>query len=446
MMHSRVSTDAVSSPRGERGRDAGRAGIGSRPDGRLRSRRAACAAVASGLLLGAAACSGSDSEAGVVHEALPGGGVLVRHLDLPSADPEASDPRVMEIHADLTFGARDGDPAYLFGDVRGVQAASDGTIYVLDYQAREVRVFSPAGEYLRTIVRSGDGPGEIREANGMVLSGDTLLWLNDHGRWVVMGVDPLGTEVRRFDKPVLSYGYIWDGAFDARGRYWRAVDHGEEDPFPRPGPREYPYRLYFKSYDLESGVTDSVFVGETVFRSVVAETNGGSFHLTAPFQPSRAARLHPPGGFWQGSTGEFRIARTSEAGDTVLVIEAALPEIPVTPEDRAAFGARVAERGPAYRRAVEEAKSLMPATMPVLDDFFADHAGRLWARRAAPHDALPFFDVFTADGDHLASVRLHFRPVQNRLDIRHGAIHAWALDDLDVPTIIRAPLALPAPS
>ena len=61
---------------------------------------------------------------------------------------------------DLKLGVMDGDPNFIFGDVHGVEAASDGTIYVLDYQAVEVRTYGPDGQYLETIVKSGEGPGE----------------------------------------------------------------------------------------------------------------------------------------------------------------------------------------------------------------------------------------------------------------------------------------------
>ena len=78
----------------------------------------------------------------------------------------------------MQFGSLEGDdPNVTFSDIRGIQAASDGTIYVLDYQAVDVRAYSSEGEYLRTVVRYGEGPGEISEADGILLSGDTLLWI-----------------------------------------------------------------------------------------------------------------------------------------------------------------------------------------------------------------------------------------------------------------------------
>ena len=172
-------------------------------------------------------CVTESSGPPALRETLPNGALLVRYPDLPAIDDTV--PEVTEAQVDLQFGSLEGDdPNFLFGDIRGIQATNDGTIYVLDYQATEVRAYDPHGRYLRTVARRGEGPGEITEANGIILSGDTLLWMHDHARWVIIGVDLAGQEVRRFNKPVRSYGYIWDGAFDNRGRYWRDVSHSDD--------------------------------------------------------------------------------------------------------------------------------------------------------------------------------------------------------------------------
>ena len=196
----------------------------------------------------------TESPAGYsTRETLPNGAVLVRHPDLPAID--AVGPDVTEAQLDLQFGSVDGtDPNLIFADIRGIQAAGDGTIYVLDFQATQVRAYDPGGQYLRTVVRGGEGPGEISAANGILLSGDTLLWVHDHGKWTIIGVDPVGEEVHRFGKPIMSYGYIWDGVFDDRGRYWRHTFH-QEGGFtypPPPGLSSTTYRNYYMFYDLAS--------------------------------------------------------------------------------------------------------------------------------------------------------------------------------------------------
>ena len=393
----------------------------------------------------AAAVSSCAESAGppALRETLPNGALLVRYPDLPAIDDTV--PDVIEARVDLQFGDLDGeDPNLIFGDIRGVQAASDGTIYVLDYQATEVRAFDADGRYLRTVARKGEGPGEITEANGILLSGDTLLWMNDHARWVIIGVDPDGIEVRRFDKPVRSYGYIWDGVFDQRGRYWRDRSYSEDGIAypPPPGLSTRTYRDYYKFHDLSNGAVDSVFLGESTSRSYSYEDAVGLWqYLPLLFEADESIVVNPSGGFWRANTAEYRVVRTSEDGDTLLVIEAGLPVLRVTDEDRADYVEGILEYRPDIRSEAEEVAGVMPDVKPILASLFVDDENRLWVKRVTPEGAVAFYDRYSQDGDYLGSVRLAFTPAWSRIWVQHGAIYTWVTDQMDVPYIVRAPLS-----
>jgi len=399
------------------------------------------------ILAAAAAfsCGGESAGPPALRETLPNGALLVRYPDLPAIDDTAAE--ITEARVDLQFGDPDGnDPNQTFGDIRGIEAAGDGTIYVLDYMATEVRAYDPGGRYLRTVARRGEGPGEITEANGIFLAGDTLLWMNDHGKWVIIGVDLAGEEVHRFDKPVRSYGYIWNGVFDHGGRYWRSDSHSDDERVypPPPGLSTTTYRRYFKFRDLSDGAVDSVFLGERSGRSFTYEDRHGIWqYLPISFEASERILVNPSsGGFWRANTAEYRIARTNEDGDTLLVIEAGLPVLPVTDEDRTAYVEEwVRHRGSDVRREIEEVAGLMPDVKPILAGIFVDDEGRIWVRRVTPSDAPAFYDRYSEDGDYLGSVRLAFTPARGRIWVRHGNIYSWVFDEMEVPYIVRAPLS-----
>ena len=375
-----------------------------------------------------------------VRKTLPSGAVHVRYSGLPAIYSVGRE--VAEAHVDLQFGSVDGtDPNLTFGAI-GVEAAGDGTIYVLEQQAAEVRVFDSGGRYLRTIVRRGEGPGEIEGANGIFLSGDTLLWINDTRQWAIIGVDPDGEEVRRFPKPVMRLTSPWAGVFDDRGRYWREVSHSDNAPgFPPPvGLTSWTGRHYYKSHDLSSGAIDSVHLGEVTFRTYAYSTPDVPFgFLPLPFQPFEMIVVNPAGGFWRGHSMSYRIARTSERGDTLTVIEVGLPDQPVTDADRAAYVDGIVGDRPELRREAEEVAARMPDAKPVLAELFVDDEHRLWVQRVTPEDAPAFYDLFSVDGDYLGSVRLAFAAA-GPLVVRNGKIYTWIEDELDVPYVVRAPV------
>ncbi len=413
------------------------------------------APIALAIVVAASACTGDSPAGNPTRETLPNGALLVRYPSLPATD--STGPEVAQAQVDLRFGSRDGDdPNLIFADIRGVQAASDGTIYVLDFQAAEVRVFDPDGQYLRTIARRGEGPGEIGETNGIFLAGDTLLWMHDHRHWAVIGIDPEGAELRRFPKPIRSYGYIWTGVFDHRGRYWRTTGHSDDEPAwpPEEGLVSSTSRSYFKSYDIESEAVDSVYIGEGVSRSYIHERNGGWSYFGIPFEESGMTIVNPPGGFWRARNASYRIARIDESGDTLLVIEAGLPAQPVTDADRSSYIDGLLERrgeDPSLRRTAEAIAGLMPDVKPLLAGLFVDDEDRLWVERTeganppglppvTPGEAFPFYDLFSQEGDHLGSVRLGFNPATGHIWVQHGNVYGVVRDELDIPYVVRAPL------
>jgi len=81
------------------------------------------------------------------------------------------------LEEDLRIGTVAGDPAYQFGQIGLIAVDSRDRIFVIDAQAREVRVFSPDGTYEQTIGGPGEGPGELGAQTGAVFMGpgDTLL-------------------------------------------------------------------------------------------------------------------------------------------------------------------------------------------------------------------------------------------------------------------------------
>lgn len=65
------------------------------------------------------------------------------------------------VEEELSIGGMAGGLVYQFGQVTGVTVDEGDTLYVVDQQAREVRVFAPDGTWLRTIGKPGSGPGEF---------------------------------------------------------------------------------------------------------------------------------------------------------------------------------------------------------------------------------------------------------------------------------------------
>jgi hypothetical protein len=73
-------------------------------------------------------------------------------------------------------GAEENGP--IFGVVIQALTDDEGRVYLLDQQLNTVLVFGPDGRFLKTIAREGDGPGEIRQPNGMTMLPDGTIGIS----------------------------------------------------------------------------------------------------------------------------------------------------------------------------------------------------------------------------------------------------------------------------
>jgi hypothetical protein len=65
------------------------------------------------------------------------------------------------------LGGETDDEDEFFGVIVRITSDSQGNIYALDSQLSEVKIYSPDGEYLNSIGREGEGPGEFRRPGDM---------------------------------------------------------------------------------------------------------------------------------------------------------------------------------------------------------------------------------------------------------------------------------------
>jgi hypothetical protein len=392
------------------------------------------------LAAGCGGDAGAGGAAEVTRLERPGGGVLVRYGSLPAEATHRIEP-------DLVLGALDGEEWEMLGDIRGVDAGSDGAIYLLDFQPRLVRVFGADGSYLRTLGGPGDGPGEITQANGLVKEPGGLLWVNDPGKMRILGLRPDGTEVLRAPFPVLSFGFSWAGEKDALGRFWgfrtESVS-GAAAGIPEPGMNEFRSRVWFHAVHPETEARDSVYVGERSGRSFVTMMPGGGWSVRSiPFVPSAVTLVDPEGGFWATEGGDWRVVRLDARGDTVLEIEAGVARRAITREDRERLVQSNIEQARLEEAAARELVSGVPDRAPALTRLFLDDVGRIWVLRAVAEEGeAALWDVFDRDGTHVASAEFGISRVSAGVTprVRNGNLYLVAHAEEGFPIVVRAPV------
>lgn len=79
----------------------------------------------------------------------------------------------------LTIGVREGDENYMFGNQVFMNTDDDGNIYVTDRDRKTIKKYDSSGNFLKSIGRPGQGPGEFQDISEVRFDSDGNIYLND---------------------------------------------------------------------------------------------------------------------------------------------------------------------------------------------------------------------------------------------------------------------------
>jgi hypothetical protein len=357
--------------------------------------------------------------------------VVIAAACSPSAVPvEAGlwgEPAVVE---ELRIGVEAGEDEYMFGSIRGVAAAPDGTIYVADRRPVIVRAYDGDGNFLRNVGRQGQGPGEYQYGP-------------------LLGVHPNGTVVTRDEARRVSFftpegGYL--DSFNAAGYAMLVIEH-DGDIVVQRGEGD---RAVLKRYSVEGEELEEIV-------APLRERDGVGFALGGvglDFLVETISVWSPLGYLVTGRNDRYDIELRDPA-DTVH-LRRNLPRPQVNPEERAEWEAF---RELIYQGNLESGREFnvdpVPYEKPYFRGLFAAEDGRIWVRRYVEaekrDDILPSpddpdrpvltwrepvtYDVFEPDSTFLGPVVLsdRFTPMMIRGELLWG-VHS---DDEGVQRVLR---------
>jgi hypothetical protein len=364
-------------------------------------------------------------------DTLASGQVVVTNPEVPSWAP-GSGWRITE---EVRIGKVDGEGPDLFGRIYSLAVDRGGRIWVLEGQSQELRVFSAAGEYIRTVGRRGGGPGEFSNALRIDLAPDGNLWVMDPRNNRLSVIDTAG---RYLDGKTVAGGFMmlpWPGGFDNAGRYY--------SPAPRYAPS---FGLPLVRHDAAMVPLDTVEADprDPKVRADFTIQEGGLTRVSAgvPFQGGLLTKFSPAGTYWSLLTDEYRLQEYTIEGDTLRTITRAFTPLPVTAADR--------------EQAREDLKwftdqgghvdwSKIPSTKPRANNLYFDDEGNIWvAVLSASSEVGREFDIFDPEGRYLGVVELPFKLQLGRAPIfRDGVLYGIAVDELEVQYVVVARVEKP---
>jgi hypothetical protein len=364
-----------------------------------------------------------------------------------------------ELVPDLTIGTFEGADEYMFGRVRSLTAAPDGSIYAYDSHAQELRKYAPDGTYVATFGREGGGPGEYRQPDGgLAVLPDGRVLLRDPGN---SRISVFSSEGKYLD------GWRIRGGFNASRRLYTdsagntltmILIDAEADVV------DWTYGLVRYGADGTPGDTLPAPAfdfepAKLVARRIVDGERQGTSVNRVPFSPWESWSYNPLGYFVGGVATRYAL-NLYVAPDRVLRIERANWEpIPVLADEEdereRRTTASLRQTQPDWRWNGDP----IPDTKPPYRGIYVGERGSIWVRlhqeakkveseevdEVRPGEMPPLtwiesiaFDVFEPDGRYLGMVRGPDGFAWDPSPVMRGDT-VWAVvrGELDVPYIVR---------
>ena len=387
-----------------------------------------------------AGCADADQRWSGSVETLPNGAVRVTNPAQGVWRERSAWASVPE----LRLGEVEGPEATVFGSISALAVDDGGRIYVLDRQANELRIFASDGAHVRSVGRSGGGPGEYTAANGLFwLSPDTLVVVDQQGgRYSFLSRE--GEYLRSVPRRLGFYGWVFDGAYHNGRVYERSMVRTNPNRPPAmvgndPDQRPALFGTSLRGADSTAQArVDTVLLAHptgTLSESFIVRTERGGMFLGVPFSPAPVYHLDSDGSVWDGHGSEFRIVRSSFAGDTIMEMVLDAVPAPVTEAELAEW-----ESGEGVERFRQMGGRIdldrIPKVKPFFDGLYLDPEGYLWVSvPAGPMETV--FAVLDPEGRYLGRLELNGLKRDTFLPpvVRSGRLHVVGRDELDVQRV-----------
>lgn len=324
------------------------------------------------FIIGFTTCNQQRSEWGGKIEEI--NGVIVVHNP---KEPIFSDD-VFNLVEDLLIGKVEDQEEYMFSQISAVDVDDNERIYVADMLPAHIKVFDRNGEYVRTIGRKGQGPGEMQMPYFVQITSENEVLVQDFGTQRLNYFTPDGEFLRQ--KRIGTSRFSTLIKADSYGNFIGIVSLA---PPPIGG-------KIINKYDSDFNQM-----------TVIAEDEQGKKGVLDIAKISCFCDVSPSDNIVWGNSKEYVLHILNPEGLLIKRIIKDSDPLKFTESDKDIYKERYAD---AAKRGLE---LNFPSHYPAFKDIFTDDKERIFVQTYQQIDGEKdffFHDVFDADGKYIANV------------------------------------------
>jgi hypothetical protein len=338
-----------------------------------------------------------------------------------SAAPEPQEQEV-EVHAnpkvpknpsmrvvfkeDLTIGIKEGDENYMFGQRVYFNTDDEGNFYVTDWDRKRIQKYDPQGRYIRTIGRSGQGPGEFQNVWRPEFDADGHLYLLDIAAHRISFFDK---ESGQFLRQIKIPSDFHPTLINKRGYFIGDKTIIEE------GPRGTKFTTVYGLFDDQPKITREFL--KTIWEPKEGSGSGEAALVSSlannlsdqAFRPNPLYHLARNDDIWIGYPETYEVSVYDPGGKPKMLIRKDCDPRPVTAKDKEKFLEEQESEFfrflPAPAQALKNkiiATIRFPKNKPAYDSFALMENGWLAVVVDSAQKGVSQFDIFDEKGRYIA--------------------------------------------
>ncbi len=294
----------------------------------------------------------------------------------------------LELEEDLSIGRED-DDNYLFYQPRNISLDDQGNIYILERGNHRIQKFSKDGQFLQTIGKKGQGPGEFERPYSLFLDKNNSLYVSDRGK--IHFFNPAGG----FVKTIPLSDQVSTFFVSSEGNIYGLTTQRNER-----ARTELIVKMDSEGKALKN-ITQFAEVNQVMRKS---GNTVSTFSITHAYNQRLHFAFSNEERLYSGDSSEYAFSQINLEGGVELIIkkEESLHSISQKEKDKIFEGlSQLVEQWP--KEVVEEAVQF-PGYRPFFDRILTDDRGRIFIRRVRPvldESENVEFDIFSPEGHYL---------------------------------------------
>ncbi len=304
----------------------------------------------------------------------------------------------LELEEDLAIGSLE-DENYSFYRIGGMAVDSQGNIYVVDSGNQRIQKYDKDGNYLQTIGRKGQGPGEFMRPFNILLDEQDNIYLMEIRRLHLF--DPKGNFMKSFVPPMFIMGFAAESEGNIIGQGLVSSEKAQN--------------FGVMILDNEGKIIKTI--AEYPGMSMVSRKDA-TFSFNHSYRPQLVFSPVEKKGAVYGYGSEYKLIVTDFSGEAFLIIKKDEPSQSISRREKNKIIDDVLEdtadeeEGRWPRDVVEEGADF-PDHRPFFNGVGTDDLGRIYVskQKSILDESQDLeFDIFGPDGYYLYRAKLSFIP------------------------------------